>query len=707
MKLISKGIFAKKKTFIIFFFSLVLPLIVIAYLGFDTFSERQKSTKKLLESNLWITGESALNQLEDKLIRIEKNILSVQYFQQIISDTLSAREQGNKVEELKNNYYSPFLLDRNFKIIYPKTETNGNKELEYKTSVSHSQFERAFQIAESYEFLQSNYSKAIQQYRKCYAIAETKRDKAFALEGIGRIQLSQKKYSDAAKSYILLHKEYPQVFNKVRHPYGIIGLLQLHEINKYLGTDKNIFPKFLDTYKKLKDGFWILNSSSYNFFISEIESVLESELLKSYNAKYKEEHESLISRSSSYLEDLMFSNFLRADIINKIYGTFVTTDSVNNFQSKRIINNFNRKWSLISYRQLINFIDSENYICGFKWNTDTLRRSIIPAIIDSISAETGLNYYLLEEVDSFTNQLPENSLSLSFRRFPFPWKLIVEQPALNSLEDATKKEMLIYGLMLGITITMMILGALLIARDIKRESDSMSLKTEFVHNVSHELKTPLSLIRLYGETLLFKKNLNNIDKTDALQVITKESERLSHMINNILDFSKIEMGRKEFKIQRGNFANIIRDTLDSYRYHLEKKGFEIIEEIAQDIPLIEFDKEAIEGLLINLLSNAIKYSPERKILTVKLYKQNEYVLLQVSDKGMGIPSDEIPHIFNRFYRSKQKLGFESRGSGLGLTLIKHVVESHGGKIKVESKPGEGSTFSIEFPILKSFLGNKE
>lgn len=706
MKLISKGIFAKKKTFIIFFFSLVLPLIVIAYLGFDTFSERQKSTKKLLESNLWITGESALNKLEDKLIRIEENILSIQYFQQIISDTLSAREQDNKVKELKNNYYSPFLLNRNFKIIYPKTETNWNKEFENKTSVSHSQFERAFQIAESYEFLQSNYSKAIQQYRKCYAIAETKRDKAFALEGIGRIQLSQKKYSDAAKSYILLHKEYPQVFNKVRHPYGIIGLLQLHEINKYLVTDKTIVPKFLDTYKKLKDGFWILNSSSYNFFISEIESVLESELLKSYNAKYKEEHESLISRSSSYLEDLMFSNFLRADIINKIYGTFVTTDSVNNFQSKRIINNFNRKWSLISYRQLINFIDSENYICGFKWNTDTLRRSIIPAIFDSISAETGLHYYLLEEVDSFTNQLPENSLSLSFRRFPFPWKLIVEQPALNSLEDATKKEMLIYGLMLGITITMMILGALLIARDIKRESDSMSLKTEFVHNVSHELKTPLSLIRLYGETLLFKKNLSNNDKTDALQVITKESERLSHMINNILDFSKIEMGRKEFKIQKGNFANIIRDTLDSYRYHLEKKGFKIIEEIAKNIPLMKFDKEAIEGMLINLLSNAIKYSPEKKILTVKLYKQNHNVLLEVSDKGIGIPSIEIPHIFDRFYRSKQKLGFESRGSGLGLTLVKHVVESHGGKIKVESKPGEGSTFSIKFPILKSFLGNK-
>ena len=269
------------------------------------------------------------------------------------------------------------------------------------------------------------------------------------------------------------------------------------------------------------------------------------------------------------------------------------------------------------------------------------------------------------------------------------------------IEKESRKEMLIYGLMLGIVFIVMTLGAILIARDIKRKADSMNMKTEFVHNVSHELKTPLSLIRLYGETLLIKENLSAKQKTDALQVITKESERLSHMINNILDFSKIEMGRKEFNFHKGDIAMTIRDTLDLYRYHLEKEGFKINEEIALDLPLIIFDKQAVEGLMINLLSNAIKYSPEKKVLSISLYEENANIILQVSDKGVGIAPDELSHIFDRFYRTKQKVGMESRGSGLGLTLVKHIVESHEGSIHVSSEPGEGSTFSIKFPISQS------
>lgn len=145
----------------------------------------------------------------------------------------------------------------------------------------------------------------------------------------------------------------------------------------------------------------------------------------------------------------------------------------------------------------------------------------------------------------------------------------------------------------------------------------------------------------------------------------------------------------------------IRDTLDSYRYHLEKEGFTIREEIAQDIPSFVFDKQAIEGIMINLFSNAVKYSPEKKELGISLYVDDAYIFLQVSDKGMGISPEELSHIFDRFYRSKQKAGFESRGSGLGLTLVKHIVESHEGSIHVSSQPGEGSTFSMKFPISQS------
>ncbi|NOQ96789.1 MAG: hypothetical protein GQ561_01360 [Calditrichae bacterium] len=225
----------------------------------------------------------------------------------------------------------------------------------------------------------------------------------------------------------------------------------------------------------------------------------------------------------------------------------------------------------------------------------------------------------------------------------------------------------------------------------------MLLQTEFVHNVSHELKTPLSLIRLYGETLLFKENLPEADRKEGLQIITKESERLSFMINNILDFSKIEMGRKEFELKPGNLSEVVLNTLDSYRYHFLKKDFIIKEEIDPIIPMVMFDKNAMEGILINLFSNAIKFSDEIKIMVVRLKNRHEGICLEVADNGIGIPPNELPNIFNRFYRVKSTSDFEARGSGLGLTLVKHTVEAHGWQIEVKSTPGQGSSFTILIP----------
>jgi signal transduction histidine kinase len=244
----------------------------------------------------------------------------------------------------------------------------------------------------------------------------------------------------------------------------------------------------------------------------------------------------------------------------------------------------------------------------------------------------------------------------------------------------------------------MLLGAFLIARDISRESEITRLKTEFVHNISHELKTPLTLIRLYGETLQRKENLTNREKKEAYEIITKESERLSHLINNVLDFSRIEMGRKEFDFKKGNLTQVVRETLESYRYHLEKKGFSVQAEISSDLPEMNFDGEAIASVLVNLLSNAMKFSPKKKEVTVRLFKEKENAVLQVADKGVGIPPKETSRIFKRFYRSKDEIVSETRGSGLGLTLVKHITEAHGGRIEVDSEPGKGSTFSIILPI---------
>jgi signal transduction histidine kinase len=244
----------------------------------------------------------------------------------------------------------------------------------------------------------------------------------------------------------------------------------------------------------------------------------------------------------------------------------------------------------------------------------------------------------------------------------------------------------------------MLLGAFLMGRDISREAETTRLKTEFVHNISHELKTPLTLIRLYGETLQRKENLTDEQRRESYEIITKESERLSHLINNVLDFSRIDMGRKEFSFTKGSLSRVVQETLDSYRYHLEKKGFEVREEIAPDLPEMMFDREAVASALINLLSNSMKFSPERKEVTVRLFRRNGLAVIQVEDKGIGICREDLAGIFQRFYRAKSSLVSETRGSGLGLTLVKHTAEAHGGSVEVESEPGKGSVFSIILPV---------
>ncbi len=282
--------------------------------------------------------------------------------------------------------------------------------------------------------------------------------------------------------------------------------------------------------------------------------------------------------------------------------------------------------------------------------------------------------------------------------FPLPWKLLVSHSEIEVLERTARRENFFYGILLTFIVVLMVLGAILIARDISRESEITRLKTEFVHNISHELKTPLTLIRLFGETLQRKENLTDKEREECYEIITHESERLSHLINNVLDFSRIEMGRKEFAFKKGNLATVIRDTLESYRYHLERKGFTIKTDIAPDIPEMIFDGEAITSVLINLLSNVMKFSLNKKEVAVKLVRDGENAVLQVADKGIGISPEEVSKIFKRFYRSKNKITSETRGSGLGLTLVKHITEAHGGRIQVESEPGKGSVFSVILPI---------
>ena len=241
-------------------------------------------------------------------------------------------------------------------------------------------------------------------------------------------------------------------------------------------------------------------------------------------------------------------------------------------------------------------------------------------------------------------------------------------------------------------------GVWLNYRNVTRELALAKLKSDFVSNVSHELRTPLALIRLYSETLELGRLTNSSKQHEYHEIIRKESERLTALINNILDFSRIEAGKKEYTFRETDVADLVRSTLESYRFEIEQNGFRLEEKIEDNLPPLQVDREAIARSLLNLVNNAVKYSVSDKYLGVSLYRRNGGVNLEVVDHGIGIPPNEQAKIFEKFYRACDPLVHNTKGSGLGLSLVRHIVEAHGGEVGVESSPGKGSKFTITLPL---------
>ena len=223
------------------------------------------------------------------------------------------------------------------------------------------------------------------------------------------------------------------------------------------------------------------------------------------------------------------------------------------------------------------------------------------------------------------------------------------------------------------------------------------LKAGFVANVSHDLKTPLSVIRMYGETLEMGRVGDDLTRQEYYRVITRESERLTRLIDNVLDFSRIEGGRRRYDLAPTAIEPLVRETLDAFAYPLGQQGFKVEVDIGPDLPELPMDADAVGQALANLVDNAIKFSGDARWLRMEARATNGGVAIAVSDRGIGVPPEEAQKIFEKFYRVGRSDTQARRGSGVGLALVKHVAEAHGGRISVASQTGAGSTFTLWLP----------
>ena len=279
----------------------------------------------------------------------------------------------------------------------------------------------------------------------------------------------------------------------------------------------------------------------------------------------------------------------------------------------------------------------------------------------------------------------------------FPEFFLGIRPQGQTIEELAR-ENFYENLFLLLLLDLILIGAAwFVLRNVRREMELARLKSDFVSNISHELRTPLALIRMFAETLEMGRVPTEARRQEYYRIIQQETERLSHLVNNILNFSRIEAGKKQYHFQKLNLNQTVEKVLSTYRFHLENAGFALETRLNPHIPDIEGDPEALAEAFINLLDNGVKYSETEKRIEVRSGMENGSVYLEVQDHGIGIAPEDRQKVFEKFHRVSDALVHNTKGSGLGLTLVKHIVEAHHGHIELDSKPGRGSCFRLAFP----------
>jgi len=391
--------------------------------------------------------------------------------------------------------------------------------------------------------------------------------------------------------------------------------------------------------------------------------------------------------SSSAIQNSLLNS--RA-IINRLYGYLQ-----NNFRKiEPIISNVPDTLSTLI------FISDNKLVCGFILDGRRFVNRIITPKLEQIPREDFFINVLKTESNQvvYSNDIPEEeniSQIKPMRLLPaYSLGISLKGRSIRGLVKQRTYTNLLVLILLNLTL---FAGVWFVFRNVKKEVELAQIKSDFVSNVSHELRTPLALISMFSETLQMGRVKTEEKKQEYYSILSQETNRLSRIVNKILSFSQIEAGKRKYNFAEIDLNEVAENVFITYGFHLKDKGFEFSFEKNRKPLLINGDKEAIAEAIINLIDNAVKYSGENKNVKISAGKSGNSFFVEVVDKGIGISDEDRKMIYEKFYRVSHRLVHNTKGTGLGLTIVEHIMQAHGGKIELKSKLNEGSAFKLIFP----------
>ncbi len=398
-------------------------------------------------------------------------------------------------------------------------------------------------------------------------------------------------------------------------------------------------------------------------------------------------------------------NAEQKEAFRRMYERYIRRElDIREVRLRRLVHlhdNFGDQNLLLSYR--VQLVRGRRMAIFAHHDTGYIVREELPRLF---ATEEGRPLYNVVSTDNrriYGPGLSDAGDYLVGHRFPttlYSWRLQVAPKQAPELEQQGRSRRVTDLALLAIAFAILLIGVIFLVRAASTERHLNNLKGEFIANVSHELKTPLSSVRMFGELLhkdLDRAKLSTEKKEQYLEIICRESERLTALIENVLDFAALERGRQRIRLESKEIVPVVERALDAFRYRMDE-GESVTLDVQGEIPQVMLDEQALVLALVNLLDNAVKYGGGSAVI-VHVEQVRDFVQIRVRDHGQGIPVDALRHVFERFYRSRRD--DHVRGSGIGLALVQHIAQSHRGRAFARNaEEGEGAIVGIALPVVR-------
>jgi signal transduction histidine kinase len=665
----------RNRIVLIYVLGVVIPGLILGFLAFRGIRNDQALREKQTRNEIQILVQEFFRRLDSKTINLPDSL----------SFLIFSRQVGQPPQIIHNHLI--YFPDGYLKTLPPESESF------------------VFKQATDCEFRDKEVAKALVLYYRVFSESADSIMAVKALNGVARIYYQKNQKDSAVAIYQRIAENYGSTVIGDHLPASALALTELIRINRETGNVKaaeqwaNRLVRFL-----LQPS--VAFERSYFEFLSQNLSKCNPQPDSGLMAGLRNEKSK--------------TDFLISIIENS--GTLFNGES-------------GKRKYLDSEKFPALFIQ-ENQPSGIQIgkviDLNSFAKFHLPAIFKELDNENAYHWNILTEYGQYLFPMTADTavapLQVTFPVNYPPWKISISPKPQSGWQILVGTSQGLFVFVFAFITLLMIAGLVFMMYTLNQEMKLSKMKSDFISNVSHEFKTPLTSIRHMTEIMYLKRIQSEPRKEEYLQSMLEQCDHLGHLIENILDFSKIEEDIKNYRFEWHNPDALLNDLIRLYRSRITETDFELVYEAEIKPPMLYIDKDAMLQVFYNLIDNAYKYSAGSRRIEISLYLRQEgkkakgqegkaedkrnkeevgFVVVSVRDFGLGIPEKDLPRIFERFYRGDRLRTEGIKGSGIGLTIVKRIVEAHHGQLHVESETGKGSVFTVHLPIDQNQYHDKD